>query len=113
MSWADAFRGALKYILIGVGFAMLGNSFFELDDGYNNSSSGFSSFIGAIFILVGYLWMFLAGAALFIKILSDVTTDVVSENFFRTRELMRELIQDSHRTSDEQPASRPRPSLEQ
>ncbi len=106
MTWGDAFGRSVKVffiylgvmisggIIIGIGFAITGASIFA--DG-GGTASGFTAFIGFLFILAGYLWIFFGGITIFIKLLSDITSETVSENFYRTSEMMRSLVEETRR----------------
>ncbi|HIN14639.1 MAG TPA: hypothetical protein EYM69_03225 [Dehalococcoidia bacterium] len=76
-------------ILIALGFGIMGASFFDSTDSFEGTTSGFATFVIA---LAGYLWIFFGGFALFIKLLADVVSESVSENFFRTSELIKTLF---------------------
>ncbi|HAG56262.1 MAG TPA: hypothetical protein DCL17_07645, partial [Dehalococcoidia bacterium] len=64
---------------------------------FGGTTSGFATFVGFVIALAGYLWIFFGGFALFIKLLADVVSESVSENFFRTSELIKNLVQETRR----------------
>lgn len=84
-------------ILIALGFGIMGASFFDSTDSFEGTTSGFATFVGFVIALDGYLWIFFGGFAIFIKLLADVVSESVSENFFRTSELIKNLVQETRR----------------
>ncbi len=102
MSWADALTQSkdvipayiglviLGVIPIGIGFVIMGGA----------TVSGLGIIFGFLFFIAGYIWIFAVGIALIIKLISDTTAAVVSDNFSRNNDLMRSLLRESRSPAD-------------
>ena len=100
MSWGDALSQSKDVIPAYIGLVLLGAipigiGFAIMAAASASGEFGLGVIFGILFIIAGYVWVFAVGIALIIKLISDTTAEVVSDNFRRNNDLMKSMIQES------------------
>ena len=100
MSWTDALTQSKGVIPAYIGLSLLGVipigiGLLIMGGATASGEFGLGVIFGFLFLLTGYIWIFVVAIALQIKLISDTTAEVVSDNFRRNNDLLKLMIQES------------------